>query len=254
MLWYKAWLETRWRFVIGLVLLLCSAVAVVFAYPQVIALMPLVPAGEIDGELGRRIKEAAELMREYRGYVWAQWFRQNLPQAWILFAVILGTGGLLSQTGGGAALFTLSLPATRTRLLMIRAATALAELLLLAIVPSLLLWILSPSIGEAYSAGDALVHSLCLFVVGAVFFSLSFLLSTVFSDVWRPALLAFGVAAALSVVEEISRNGSVGVFRVMSAEAYFRSGELPWLGLLVSVVVSAALLIAATKNIARQDF
>ena len=26
MLWYKAWLETRWRFITGLVLLVCAAV------------------------------------------------------------------------------------------------------------------------------------------------------------------------------------------------------------------------------------
>ena len=29
MLWYKAWLETRWRFLIGLAVLVCSAVAAV---------------------------------------------------------------------------------------------------------------------------------------------------------------------------------------------------------------------------------
>jgi hypothetical protein len=29
MLWYKAWLETRWRFVIGLVVLMASACALV---------------------------------------------------------------------------------------------------------------------------------------------------------------------------------------------------------------------------------
>src|SRR5260370_15354436 len=35
MLWYKSWLETRWRFLIGLVLLLFSALSTVFTYPQV---------------------------------------------------------------------------------------------------------------------------------------------------------------------------------------------------------------------------
>jgi hypothetical protein len=40
----------------------------------------------------------------------------------------------------------------------------------------------------------------------------------------------------------------------MTGEVYFRGGGLPWLGLLVSVAVSAALLYAATMNIARQDF
>jgi hypothetical protein len=40
----------------------------------------------------------------------------------------------------------------------------------------------------------------------------------------------------------------------MSGEIYFRDGRLPWLGLLASAAASAAMLYAATKSIARQDF
>ena len=69
MLWYKAWLETRWRFLIGLVLLMCSAAGVVLVYPRVMQLLPLVPAADAGGEIGRRIREGAVLAREYRGYV-----------------------------------------------------------------------------------------------------------------------------------------------------------------------------------------
>src|SRR5436309_7227925 len=121
MLWYKSWLETRWRFVIGLGLLMLSACGTVLAYPEVMKLMPMTPDLNLSGEIGRRIKEAAELSREYRGYVWSSWFRGNMPQMWVLFAVLLGTGGLLSQSSGGGALFTLSLPTTRNRLLGVRA-------------------------------------------------------------------------------------------------------------------------------------
>ena len=252
MLWYKAWLETRWRFLIGFALLLLSAGGVVLSYPRVIELMPLVPKTETGGELGRLIKEAAEFASTYRGYVWSQWFRQNLPQTWTVLAALLGTGGLLAQTSGGGALFTLSLPLTRSRLLGVRAATALAELLALALVPSLLITLLSPAVDQSYSLVDASVHSVCLFVAGAVFFSLAFLLSTVFSDVWRPALFAICAAFALALVERTL--GGIGVFRTMTAEDYFRTGALPWTGLLVSTAVSIGMVLAALKNIARQDF
>src|SRR5207249_9746555 len=124
MLWYKAWLETRWRFLIGLTLLMCSAMGVVFTYPKVLELMPMLPAIKIGGELGKQIREAAELTRDYRGYVWLQWFRKELLQLGTLFAVLLGSGGLFSQR---SALFTLSLPASRRRLLGVRATAGLAE-------------------------------------------------------------------------------------------------------------------------------
>ena len=255
MLWYKSWLETRWRFAIGLALVVCSAGVAVFSYPAVRELLPMVPRDDIDGDLARLIREAADLVREYRGYVWSHWFSQNLSQTWTLFAVVLGTGGLLAQSTRGGALFTLSLPVSRARLLAVRAATGLVELVALAFAPSLILVALSPAIDQSYGVGDALVHSACLVVAGSVFFSLAFLLSTVFSDIWRPLLIALVVAAALAVAGKLVPGLSrFSVFSVMSAESYFRGGGLPWLGLLASAAASLAMLVAATRNIERQDF
>ncbi len=255
MLWYKSWLETRWRFLIGLALLIFSTAATVLAYPELIKLLPLVPKLDLSGEIGRKVAESMELARDYRGYVWSQWFLKNMPQMWALFAVLLGTGGLLSQASGGGALFTLSLPASRNRLLGVRAATGLAELLVLAFVPSLLLPVLSPAIGQTYGLGDALIHSACLFIAGTVFFSLAFLLCTVFSGVWRPMLIVLCVATVLALLGQVFRDLShYSLFRVMSAETYFRGGGLPWQGLLASAAASAAMLYGATINIARRDF
>jgi hypothetical protein len=255
MLWYKSWLETRWRFSIGLALLMLSAAGTVIAYPRVMKLMPLVESMTVGGELGRRIMEAAILARSYRGYVWSQWLGKSMTQMLSLFAVLLGTGGLLSQSSGGGALFTLSLPVSRNELLGVRAATGLAELLALAFVPPLLLPVLSPGVGESYAIGDAVLHGTCLFVAATVLFSMSCLLSTVFGDVWRPALIVCGLAAVLGLSEPFLGDFSrYSLFGIMSGEVYFRDGGLPWLGLLASAAVSAAMLFAASRNLARQDF
>jgi hypothetical protein len=40
----------------------------------------------------------------------------------------------------------------------------------------------------------------------------------------------------------------------MSGEAYFESGSLPWAGLLIVAVVTAALLYGAAANLERRDF
>ena len=116
MLWYKAWQESRWRFLSGLVVLMVLACGIVFEYPATAKLMPLassIDAG--DSFIGRAIKEAIEAQRDFRGFVWWQWVRQNLTLTWTLFAVLLGSGGLLSDGSGRGTLFTLSLPASRRR-------------------------------------------------------------------------------------------------------------------------------------------
>jgi hypothetical protein len=253
MLWYKSWLETRWRFLIGLAVVMCSAAGIVLIWPRMLELVPLASSMEVSGELGRRLRESVELSREYRGYIWSQWFRQNGTNLGTLFAVLLGTGGMFSQRSGG--LFTLSLPVSRNRLLATRAAAGLAELWALAFLPALLISLLSPSVGKNYGLGDALIQSACLFLGAAAFFSLAFLLSTVFSDLWRPLLLALVAALVLAMGEQIFRElAPYGIFRVMNAETYFRTGKLPWPGLLASAAASAAMLYGAGVRTAREDF
>ena len=251
MLWYKAWLETRWRFVIGLVLALCSAVGVVLTYPQVLKLMPLVPP-EMPGEIGRRIRESMLLMRHFDSYVWAQWFRQNLPQLASLFAIILGTGGVLSRRAG--ALFTLSLPVSRKRLMRIRAVTGMSELFVLVVAPSLLISLIAPVVHEGYGIGRAVVHALCLFVGVCVYFTLTLMLSTFFNDTWRPLLIALAIALVVSLASQIYIDSPISPLHLMSAESYFRFGEIPWIGLLVAAAMSFAMYAAANATLASRDF
>jgi ABC-2 type transport system permease protein len=254
MLWYKSWLDTRWRFFVALGLLTMSAAGIVLTYPRVLALLPLVPASDAGGELGRRIREAAMLAREFRGYIWSQWFHGNARQEWTIVAALLGTGGLVAQ-GSRGALFTLSLPVSRNRLLAVRAAAGLGEMLVVALAAALLLPLLSPTVGERYALVDALAHAICLFAAGAVFFSLALLLSTSFEDPWRPLLIALATAAVLAMCEMVFRAMEpYSVFTVMSGDVYFRTGRLPWLGIAASLGAAAAMFSLATVNLARRDF
>ena len=253
MLWHKSWMDTRWRFLIGFVLLVCSAGGVVILWPRVQELIPLAANVKVGGFLGRELREAVDVQRRYPGYIWSQWFNQNMIQLGTLFAVLLGSGSLLSPRSGG--LFMLSLPVSRNRLFGVRTAAGLSELLVLALIPSLLIPLLSPSVGQSYGIGDALVHAVCMFVAGSLFFSLACLLSTVFTDLWRPWLLALAAAFVLGAGERLVQDVlPFGVFRVMSGESYFRSGQLPWLGLLASAAVSAAMLYGAAINVERRDY
>jgi hypothetical protein len=203
--------------------------------------------------LGQQIAEAIDLAKDYRGYVWSQWFRQAPSSTGALFAALLGTGGLVSASGG--TLFMLSLPASRMQLMAVRAGSGLAQWFVLAIVSSLAISFSSPAIGQSYHVGAALVHAVCLFAGGAVIYSLALLLSTLFGDLWRPWLIALAIVMPLVFVEQtVSRAPTVGLSAVMAGERYFRTGELPWVGLALAAAASAALLYVAALNFARRDF
>jgi hypothetical protein len=157
-----------------------SAMFVALSYATAAEVARAVPVPPVNGRLGREIAEALALSRTYDGYVWSQWFRQNGSQLGSFFAVIIGTGGLLSQSSA-ARLFTLSLPVTRERLLGPRAAAGLAQVLTLSVVPALAITFVSPLAGQQFSLLDTLAYALCVFTGCAVFFSVAFLLSTMFA-------------------------------------------------------------------------
>ncbi len=254
MLWHKAWLETRWRFITALLILTVMAGAKVYEYVVTLRMMPLAES-VVSGDntpLGAAIREAVAVQREFRGFIWYNAFRDNLTQMGVLFAVLLGCGGLLSEAKKGSALFTLSLPITRRELLKVRTVTGVTQCLAITMIPPLVLPILAPAIGQQFSVIDALAHGLCLFFVAALFFSLASFLSTMFADIWRPLLIAVFLACIAAVVQFVAPE--FGLFRVMSGETYFRTGALPWMGFLTTAVLASALLYSAAETLERRDF
>jgi hypothetical protein len=252
MLWYKAWLDTRSRFWIGLILLVVMACGIVLEFPRVQEVAAGFEPLQQGRPLQRQINEALELSRTFRGFVWHQWFQQNALTVGALFAALLGTCRLFSS-GARGLLFTLSLPASRRRWLAVRAATGLAELLVLMLVPALMFPLLAPLIGQHYSLGDALVHAFSAFIGISAFFGLTLLLSTVFRDTWRPVVIVCLIAVCATFVDLLVPHGA-GILRAVSAEDYFYGGSLPWAGLGVFAVAAAALLYASARNLERLDF
>lgn len=252
----KAWIDTRWRFLIGVVLLTLLAAGKIFEFVATDRLMPKLNAGVLSanasGPVANAIREALDLQKDFRGFIWYRGFRDNLTGLGIVFAVLLGCGGLLSETSKGSALFTLSLPVTRRDLFTARAGVGMAQCLAIAMVPPLTLPLLAPTIGQQFSLMDALAHGLCLFGGGLLFFSLATYLSTILADTWRPLVIALVIACTLAMASFVVPQ--LDVFSVMNGEQYFRTGVMPWTGLLASAVVSTALLYSAAETLERRDF
>ena len=254
MLWQKAWLETRGRFITGLLILTVLSGAKVYEYVVTLRMMPAAESVLSGGNspLNNAIREAIAVQREFRGFIWYTAIRDNLTQLGVLFAVLLGCGGLLAESKKGSALFTLSLPVTRRRLVGVRAATGLAQWFALAMIPPLAIPLLAPAIGQHFSIVDSLAHGVCLFFAGAFFYSLASFLSTLYGDFWRPMLIALVIACLAAVLQ--FGVPQLGLFSVMSGEAYFRSGTLPWMGFLTTTVLASALLYGAAETLERRDF
>jgi hypothetical protein len=250
MLWHKAWVDTRWRFFLGLALLLVLACGSSLTFPRVrdflgAMQLPVVP----DEEAAAAFRESLEFIRTFRGYAWSQWFSQSFPILLTIMAALLGSGNALVK-GGSGALFSLALPVARGRWISSRSGIALAELFVLALAPSLVFAVLAPVVGEQFAVTEALAYGLSAFVGASLFLGLAVFLSTLFNDVWRPLLLTCVGALVVALVVPHDH----GLFQAMGGRSYFFSGTLAWPELLVSAAAALGLVCAATAKIARRDF
>src|SRR6185503_7816689 len=165
MLSYKAWLDTRWRFLLALAALLVSACGIVMGFTTVQELAASLPAGAAvaDESLRQEIEESMALIRTFRGYAWSQWFSGNLPMLLTVVAALLGTGSPLVRAGSGA-LFSLALPVSRGRWIGTRAGVGLVELLVAALASSFAVSAVAPLVGQQFALVDAIVYGGCAFV------------------------------------------------------------------------------------------
>src|SRR5262245_2298473 len=254
MLWHKAWLDTRWRFVLALAALFVFACGTVMSFPTVQRLAAGVSPEQITGDasLQQEIRESLEVSRTFAGYAWSEWFADYFPKLLTLVAALLGSGSPLVKSGSGA-LFSLALPASRGRWIITRAGLGVAELLAVALVPSIAISVLGPLVGEQFSMADAVIYGFCGFVVASLFFSVAVFLSTTFNDVWRPVLLTCLAAIAVAAIG-VALPENRGLYAAMAGRTYFYDGSVPWPELLLCVVAAPALVYAAVANVARRDF
>ena len=252
MLWYSAWRNTRWRFLIGLAILSSIALANILAYPYWQGVVASTAAGS-NAQVAPEINSIAQVASTFRGYVWVQLVHVNLSYLFIVFAVLLGATGPFSQRPG--AIFTLSLPISRRRVCAVRIATDLAELCGLGLIPMLLVPLAAQAVGYAYPLTDALIQGVQILSGGAVFYGLSLWLATVFDDRWRPLIIPLAVAVLAGLCTNlIPTLAPFSPTTVMEGESFFRTGVPAWTGICVWLVISATVLYATLRSIETRDF
>lgn len=157
MLWYKAWLETRARFLISLIAIcaLCSYTVfhgdrLALSYTRIDYYYSVLHAGDM-----------------------------QLVLAWLLAVILLMMGGLLRERALGASSFTLALPVSRRRLMAIRTTVGLIEAMILAIVPWIVMFLIGSITGKTHSISQAAFHLILLLGGGVFFFAIALLVSSV---------------------------------------------------------------------------
>lgn len=244
MLWYKAWCETRARLLISASVLLWACIVIVL--------------------LHKGMRAHADEPMTYASYIWQAIYKGILRDVFIVLVIGLGVDGLLQERARGTAGFTLALPVGRSRLMAVRAGVGLAEMVFLAILPVLVLFIGSPVVGESYALVQALEFSVLWAVCGMVIFGTAFLLAVILPGEYSSWLVSFVVLVVYSIgvnMSPLRTHRALDLFQVMNGTMlpYFRQAEgmlpgLPFLPLAVMMLLSLGLLALAAQIAQRRDF
>lgn len=245
MLIYKAWLETRWRFCAGLALLLAISFYTVLRAPDII-------------QAREQLRPGEHIL--YAQYIWILLYKGYLQTLWILAAVMLGLGGLWREKSSGVSAFTLSLPVSRRRLVLVRSAVGAAEAITLAAVPSALIWAISPLSGNSYPLRDALLHAVLMVGGGLIFYGWGVLLAHLMQGEFSTPTLGLSMCMVLYVVFYVTGLKTYNPFDVMSGKyqldpaTFLLRADFPWLPVSALLGLTALTLLTAVKVAESRDF
>jgi hypothetical protein len=113
----------------------------------------------------------------------------------------------------------------------------------------------SPAVGKHYPIGLAMVYALVLTVAGSVMYGMTSFLASMVRNRWLTITIGMGIAILLDVFR--SKAGildRLSVRKIACSEAFHSGGSLPWVGLSVCLLVSAAFLYSSVRVIERRDF
>jgi ABC-type transport system involved in multi-copper enzyme maturation permease subunit len=229
MLAYKAWRESRARFVLTAAALgWFSSVFVLF----------------------RPMAQAAA-RRPFADFVIDSIYAGSVRNIFVVLVLALGLGGLTEELARGSAPFTLALPVTRTQLVLSRAATGLLEVLMLALVPTVVVVGLSPFVGETFGMVRAGLYSMQWAVTGSALFAIAFLMSIWLRGAYTALVAAILVVGGYTIavsVTPLRTFPSLNVFTVMDRA---HPSAIRMLGTIAAALTLVALAARATE---RQDF
>jgi hypothetical protein len=229
MLWYKGWLETRYRL---LFVIAYAGLMLTFLHPHRNS-----PQG-VNGII-----------------------RFSMPALVMGICTLLAGAGVATQPTltvskgiHGSTLFTLSLPVTRFRLLAVRAGIGWLEGIGLIGAFCCELWLMSPALRVMVTGAEMFRYAGALIACASAIYCLSVLLGTFLDDQWRVWCTFMGSGTLWWLSTHARFPAFVDIFRGMSEGSPLISHTMPWGPMSFSVGLAAVLFFAALKVVQSREY
>jgi ABC-type transport system involved in multi-copper enzyme maturation permease subunit len=254
MLWYKSWLELRFRLVCVLLVLFSQACFGWFAAREIAAgearatkILTATGSGAMQGLAQQEAAAFASGM-----------FLMAVAIAPVT-ALILAGAGMNTQTSygmtpgfHGSMLYTLSLPVTRRQLLWTRAGLGALFYGIYLVLSVVVLVLVSPLGGVPVSFQNAIPYLPGLLAGSSFYYGLSVLLTAVFDEFWSSiaGFFIIGLASGYSIG---GRASAGNLLALMQGSTIHTGQEWPWLAAFLWAACGVALVHAASLWLERRE-
>lgn len=243
----KAWLETRTRFFTGLVVVVVVCAFMVLVRPRMLVQWPL---DKIQHPEWRDPPWWDRVHTDFPFFLWHYLYRDMLQKVFMVFAVLLGIGGIRREAASGTAGFTLALPVSRALVFGTRALVAVAEVVALGLAVAITLVALAPVTGITYTPSHAALHAALLVVGALVLLAGSLWISTTVDGEHTPALIGLAAVGTFNFALAPYIDGgqvrgwlrAFDLMQVMSGGTGGSVADVWWSGVLASLGVGATAL------------
>ena len=252
MLWYKAWRESRTRFAIAAFTLVGFCLFAVLFRNQ----------NRESGKLVIPVLRSSIFSERIYGLVYGG----TAKGAFAILTIFLGLGGLLRERRNRTAIFTLSLPVSRFRLIGTQMVVGLSEIAALSLLPAVLIPSLSKFVYESYPLAEALHFSMLWFACGSIIFAAAFLMSVVLGGEYTAPVVCYIALVLQALILPTTALGrryrlnllwTMGEFGRMhwdSQNKFLVSDALSWGRLLIVMLIALCMLVLAYRIANKQDF
>jgi ABC-type transport system involved in multi-copper enzyme maturation permease subunit len=251
MLLFKAWKESKTRFLLSAATIATLCTTVVLFNVQMQKNPGLIPHGFRAGT--------------YSEHIYHFIYSGTAKGLFTMLMLFIGLGGLLREAGRGTAPFTLALPATRTHMIVTQIVVGVLEVFTIAALPLLLIPTLSPLVDQFYPASESFHFALLWLGGGLMVFGLAFLCSVLLAGDYTALVVAFLGLFAVPLVAQVPAlepyrvnflmtMGEFGTMHWNPEHTLLLPSPMPWIRLLVFCGISLGLLWAALTVTKRQNF
>ena len=232
MLWYRFWLETRLRLIF------------VVVWSAFFFGVGLYPVANRPAALPAQVMNTLLLQTTFIAFLAAGFF---------------GGSGVRTQTFGrnyrglhGSVHFTLSLPVSRTRLLITRAALGFAEMMIVMVLVSVAAWAAFGAMRAQASMSAVIGHAVFMGIAAVGVAGLAVLGSTVFDDVVQTWIVT--AVTILLFVFRAQLPRPLDLIGAMTGGSPLVSSTVPWATLAAALVVGTLCVVAALRVVTVQEY